>query len=155
MVREGARDDLDLVGLALGLPVKARRLERRLVRLGAAGGEEDGLHVRVGERHQLGGELDGRNIRRPRVGGEIGQLLHLVGGRLGELFPAMAHIDVPEPRQAVDVLPALDVGDGGTAAADVHHRLQVIARVMERVDQVILIVLDEHCGLERHGRLLV
>jgi len=35
-----ARDDLDLVGLALRFPVEARRLERRLVRLGAAAGEE-------------------------------------------------------------------------------------------------------------------
>ena len=37
---------------------------------------------------------------------------------------------------------------------DVHHRLQVIARVMERVDQVVLIVLHEHCGLDRHDGLL-
>src|SRR5439155_24946049 len=39
------RDDLDLVGFALCLPVEARSLERRLVRLGAAAPEEHGLPV--------------------------------------------------------------------------------------------------------------
>ena len=71
-----ARDDLDLVGLALRLPVEARRLERRLVRLGAAAGEEDGLHVRVGERRRawrpaaIAGMFDGAG-----VGREVGELL--------------------------------------------------------------------------------
>ena len=45
----------------------------------------------------------------------------------------------------------LDVGDHGAPAAHVDHRLEVIARVMQRVDQVILVVLDELRGLDGIG----
>ncbi len=44
-----AGDDLDLGGLALGLPVEARRLEGGLVGLGAPAGEEHRLHVGIAE----------------------------------------------------------------------------------------------------------
>src|SRR5262249_19529121 len=66
-----------------------------------------------------------------------------------ELCASVPDVDVPEPGQAVDVFAALDVRDGRAAAPDIHHRLEMIARMMERMDQMLLVVLDEHCGLDR------
>ena len=69
-----ARDDLGLVRLALGLPVEARGLERRLVGLGAAGGEEHRLHVLGRELDELVGQLDRRQVDGAGVAGVVGQL---------------------------------------------------------------------------------
>jgi len=150
VIRIEARDDLDLVGLALGLPVEARRLEGGLVRLRAAAREEHALHVLVGERDELFRQLDGRDVRRPRVRREVGELTHLGRRGLGQLLAPVADVGVPQPGKAVDVLPALDVRDHGPAALDVDHGLQVIARVVQRVDQMLLVGLDQLCGLHRH-----
>ena len=150
VIGERARDDLHLVGLALGLPVEPRGLERGLVGLRAPRGEEDPLHVRVRDGHQLGRELDGRDVGRAGIGGVVGELADLVGRRVRQLGPAVAHVDVPQPGEPVDVLAALHVGQHRAAAAHVDHRLQMVARVVQRVDQVILVVLDELCGLDGH-----
>jgi hypothetical protein len=147
-----ARDDLDLVGLALGLPVEPRGLERRFVGLGAAGGEEDPLHV-AGELDQLAGERDGRDTGRADVAREVRHLLHLGGRRVGQLGAAVPDVDVPQPRQAVDHLVAADVLDHGAPTAHVDDRLGVVDRVMQRMDEVILIGLDELGGGQRHGHL--
>jgi hypothetical protein len=134
--------------------VEARRLEGGLVRLGPAAGEEDALHVLVGDGDELLGELDRGNVGRAGIGGEVGELAHLLRGGLGELLAPMAHVGVPKTGEAVDVLPALDVGDGGAAPLHVHHGLEVIARVMQRMDQMILVGLDQLCRLHGHGSLL-
>ena len=42
----------------------------------------------------------------------------------------------------------------GAATADVDDRLRVVDRVMERMDQVVLIGLDELGGGQRHCVLL-
>jgi len=147
-----AGDDLDLVGLALGLPVEARGLERRLVGLGAAGREEDAVHV-AGELDQLGGQRDRRNVRGADVRREIGQLLHLGRRGVGQLGAAVADVDVPETREAVEHLVAADVVHHGAAPAHVDDGLGVVDRVMERMDQVILVSLDELGGGHRHGTL--
>ena len=145
-----ARDDLDLVGLALGLPVEARRLERRLVGLRPAAGEEHGLHVVVGEPDELFGELHGRQVRRARVRREVGQLLHLRRRRLGQLGAAVADVDVPQAGEPVDVALAAQRLDRRPLAAHVDHRLGVIDRVVQRVDQVLLVGLDDFGGSQRH-----
>jgi hypothetical protein len=93
-------------------------------------------------------------IFRARVGGEVGELAHLLRGGLGQLLASVAHVGVPEPREPVDVLAPLDVRDGGAAALDVHHGLEVIARMVQRMDQVILVGLDQLCRLHGHGSLL-
>src|SRR5438128_423841 len=99
-----ADHDLHLVGLALGLPVEAGRLERGLVRLRPPAGEVDRAQVRVGEADQLGRELDGGDVGVPHVVGEVGELLHLVVGRARQLLASVADRHVPEAGEAVDVL---------------------------------------------------
>ena len=148
-----ARDDLHLVRLALGLPVEARRLERRLVGLGAAGREEDALHV-AGELDQLGGQRDGRDAGGADVAREVGELLHLGRRGVGQLGAAVTDVDVPQAREPVDHLVAADVLDHRAAAADVDDRLGVVDRMVERMDQVILVGLDQLGGGHRHRTIL-
>src|SRR6185436_12260810 len=117
---------------------------------GAAGGEEHRLHVLRRELDELVGELDGGDVRRACIAGVVGQLAHLVGGRLPQLLASMTDIDVPESRETVDIVTPLDVGEHGAPPAHVDHRLEMLARVVQRVDEVILVVLDALRGLERH-----
>src|SRR5919197_572351 len=119
------RDKLHLVGPAMDLPVEPRRLERRLVRLCAAGREVHRAHVRVGEADQPRGEVNRGHICRPDVIGHEGELLHLLRRRLSQLAPAVPHVDVPEARQAVDVLLAFYVGQAGPAPPDEDNRVLV------------------------------
>ena len=136
MVGVLARDHLDLVGLPLRLPVEAGGLEGGLVGLGAAAGEEDGGHVRVGEAHDLGGELGGGDVRVAHVVREVGELLHLLEGGAGQLLPAVPHAHVPEAGEAVDVLVAVDVLDDRAVPLHDHERLGRLRGVVERVDDV-------------------
>ena len=114
----------------MDLPVEARRLERRLVRLRAAGREVHRAHIRVGEADQPRGEVDRGHICRPDVIGHEGELLHLRRRRLGQLAPAVPHVDVPEARQAVDVLLSLYVSQDGPAPPYEDNRALVIRRVL-------------------------
>ena len=109
MVGLVAGDDLDLVGLAARLPVEARRLERRLVRLGAAGRQKDRLHGAAGEVQEALRQRDRRDVRRADEAGAVGQLLHLRRGRVRQLGAAVADVHVPQAGQPVDILAPVDV----------------------------------------------
>ena len=91
-----------------------------------------------------------RNVRRADVGREVREVLHLGGRRVGELRTPVTDVDVPEPGEPVDVLVASDLLDHRAAAADVDHRLGVVDGMVKRMDQVILIGLDELSGGHRH-----
>src|SRR5215472_5912331 len=65
-------DHLDLGRLALRFPVKTRRLERRLVGLGASGGEEDRLHPRSEFREAIG-QHDRGDVGRTNITGKVGE----------------------------------------------------------------------------------
>src|SRR5438128_195173 len=72
----------------------------------------------------------------------------------GTLRAPMPHIDVPEPREPVDVLVAADVPDRRAAPADIDDRLRVLGGMVERMDQVLLVGLHELGGGQRHSPLL-
>src|SRR5439155_10907731 len=116
----------------------------------AARGEEDGVHVVEGDLHEAVGERDGRDVGRADVAGEVRELLHLGRGGVGELRAPVPDVDVPEPREPVDVLVAPDVPDRRPAPADVDHWLRVLRGMVERMDQVILVGLHELGGGQRH-----
>ena len=84
--------------------MEARQLEGDLVGLGAAVGEEDGVHVGVAELAELLGQLDRRHVGVAGVAVGEGELAHLLRGDLGQLLASVADGDVPEGREAVDVL---------------------------------------------------
>ena len=146
MVALIAGDDLHLVGLAARLPVEARGLERRLVRLGAARGEKDRLHGVVGDFQEAVSQPDRRDVRRADEAGEVGELSHLRRSRLCQLGAAVSHVHVPEAREPVDVLVPVDVLDRDAAPPDVDDRVRVVDRMVQRVNQILPIGPDELRG---------
>ena len=151
MVSLVAGDDLHLVGLAPRLPVEARGLECRLVRLGATRREEDRLHVVIGDLHEALGQRDRRDVGRADVAGEVGELLHLSRGGVRQLGATVTHVHVPEAREAVDVFVPADVLHGYAMPADADEGVDVVDGMVQRVDQVLPIGLDELCGGQRHS----
>ena len=117
-----ADEDLAL-RLALELPVVAHQAEDRVVGLGAGRIVEDVAEVAAHLLGDLGGQQHRGRRRRLEEGVVVGQLQHLVVGGLGQLGPAVADIDAPEPRHAVEdrvPLPVIDgraLGAGDDAAA--------------------------------------
>jgi len=82
-------------------------------------------------------------LARARIGGVVGQLADLLGRRVRQLGPAVAHVHVPQAGEASMYSRPLHVRQHRAAAAYIDHRLEVIARVMQRVDQMVLVVLDQ------------
>src|SRR5204862_1126452 len=59
------------------------------------------------------------------------------GRRLGQLAPPVADVDVPELREAVEVLLAVGVANDASLAADEHERSRGGLRgVVQRVDEM-------------------
>ena len=116
VVRAVAGDDLVLAGVAGLQPVLAGQLDRRLVRLRAAGEE---LHRRVLRRGDLDQQL-GQPQRR-RIGGHgrrgEGDLPRLLGGDVDDLLQAVPEIDGEDAGETVDVGLPEDVGDADTLPA--------------------------------------
>ena len=145
MVGAMARDDLDLVGLAERLPVEARGLERALGRLGPAAREEERVDRGVGQAAQALSQLDGLLVGAACVGGVERQRGHLFLGGVGQFAPAVADVDVPQARQAVEVLTPGGVGDARAVALDPDACTGMRRRVVQRVHQVRLIG-GKRCG---------
>ena len=148
-----ARDDLDLSGLAERLPVEARGLEGRLGRFGAAAGEEERVDGRVGESAQTLGERDRLFVAAAGVAGVIRQRGHLLARGVGEFLPPVADVDVPQPRQPIDVLAPGRIGDDRARPRDPEPRRRVGRRVMERMHQVCAINVE--CGRPCHPDMLL
>src|SRR5439155_22297960 len=140
------RHDLDLGRLLPELPVQASDLVRRVVRLGSARGEEGDLELPWGQLGQARRQPGGGEGAEATVGRAERQPGHLLRGRLGELPPSIADVDVPERRHRVDVLAALDVGqDRSLSMADhqLGHGSGRAAEVALRVQPVCAVQLVE------------
>ena len=110
MVRAVARDHLVLAGMPGLQPELAGQLDRRLVRLRAAGEE---FHRRVLLRRDTDQQVrqpQRRRIGRHRRRGE-GDLSRLLGGDVDQLLYAVSEIDRENAGKTVDVGLPKDVGD--------------------------------------------
>ena len=136
-------DDLVFLGLSLDVPEITGHLEGGLVRLAATAREEDPVEIAGRKRGQLGGQLNRRDVREPGVAVAESQLSHLRGGGLCQLSSAMAHVDVPETGQAVEIAPAVDVSQPDSLAALENDRVLVRLAMVERVNEVVEVVLHE------------
>ena len=69
----------------------------------------------------MGGDLLGKQHGRRRRGAEegvvIGQLVHLADDGVGDLLAAIADIDAPQAREAIEIALAVIVEDVGAFAA--------------------------------------
>ena len=109
VVGDPARDHLVAVAEALELVVLLDELDDRLVRLGAAGDEEDAVQVARRQLGDLPGELDRARVGVVPVRVER-QLGHLLRGRLAQLrAEAVADLGAEEPGEPVEVLLAVRV----------------------------------------------
>ena len=126
-----AADDHLLLGLSLAGPVVPHHPQHCVVALGAGAGEED--VVEMGWRHlgQQGRQLDHRRMRGLEEEVVVRELLHLAGGGIHQLLPAITHVDAPEARHAIEDALALRVfqidaaGLGNDARALVVQGLKV------------------------------
>ncbi len=152
-----ARDDLGLAGPAAQLPVGAGHLDAAVGGLAAPAREEEAVDGRVGHLREPLGELDGGPVRAAGVPRRVGQCLHLGPRRLRELAPAVAGQHVPQPGEAVDVLPAVGVEEQRPLAPVPDPGRPVGGGVVEGVNEVGGVAGDElgvdpGRGRRRHRR---
>jgi hypothetical protein len=139
VVSQLARDDLRLVGPALKPPIRPRRLERGLVRLGATGCEEEPVDARIGQARQPLGQLYGAGVRASAIARREPESRHLVARGIGQFLASMAQHHVPQPGEAVDVLPTFGVGHHGAVAPGPDVSRLVCRGIVQRVKQVGLV----------------
>ena len=109
----------------------ARELPRRLDGLATTRAEENPVEVAGGEGRDFRGELDRTRVRVRPVRVE-GQLPHLLERRLADLLAeAVADVDGEEPRERVEVAPALDILEVAAVAANDDGRLVAQGREVE------------------------
>ena len=101
-----AADQADALALAALAVVGDRELERGIHRLGARVGEEDARHALGQQRRELLGELEGRRMAHLERRREV-QRRHRLLHRLDDGLAAMAGVDAPQARGAVEDLAAL------------------------------------------------
>ena len=128
-------DDLRLPRTALPAPEIAGDLERRLVRLRAAGREIHAGEVGIGHPQQPLRKTDGGRVRVSGVRRRVRQRLHLCSGGLGQLGPAVAHIHVPQRRQPVEVLAAFGIPQDRAVPFHKDHRRLVIGGMVQGMNQ--------------------
>ena len=80
--------------------------------------EEDARVVDRGEVGEAVGQLASAGVVERAEGAVGGELAHLRGGGVGELLAAVADVDVPQARGAVEVAAAVLVGHMDAVAAD-------------------------------------
>src|SRR6516165_5109719 len=66
----------------------------------------------------------------------------------------MTDIDVPQTREPVDIFAAIGIMQHGPTPFDDDHRLPVVIRVMQRVDEIAPVGFDKLAGVV-HGRSYV
>ena len=108
--------------LAAQLPVLAGQLDGGLHRVAAGGGEEHAVEVAGGVVGQPLGQRDGRLVGE-RPDGEVGQLLALLAGGLGDLLAAVADLHGEQAGEAVEVALAVLVVDVAAFAAGDHRHV--------------------------------
>ncbi|OPZ55532.1 MAG: hypothetical protein BWY91_00975 [bacterium ADurb.BinA028] len=133
VISDVAADHLGLHRLADELVVLLGQLPGRLDGLAATGREEHPVEVARGVVSKALGQLDG-----PRVGigpqREVGDLLELCHGGVGQLLPAVADLDGEQARQSVEVLVPPVVPDVGPVTLDdERHGVGAVAILEDRM----------------------
>jgi len=136
-------DDLELVRTLPQPPVEAHEADDRLVGLGAATGEHNArqsLWCHAGDACR---ELLGWGGREAEERRGVRQLARLCGNGARDLGTAVTDVDVPQRRQAVEVLAALRVPYVGAFAAYQQRRPVLLdgCRRREPADQVAAVAL--------------
>ena len=149
VIRLGTRDDLLLRRPAEGVVVVAHHLDRGVVRVGAAGAEEDARHLSRRQREQIGRGADGDVGRLVRESVVVRQRVELARRRRDQALVRESERRAPEPGHALEVLAALVIVDVDAAAArhDDRALILVLAQVRERVDRLQLVQLSQARGL--------
>ena len=117
-----APDDYPLFGLALDLPVAADKADVGVVGLGAGPCEEHMVQIARRQFREFGSQRDGGDMGGLEEGVVIGQLLHLLGSDLGKFLAAVADVDAPKARHAVEDPVTLAVGQPDALPARDHPR---------------------------------
>ena len=112
-----AADDDGLFRLALHVPVAPDEADIGVIRLRPRPGIEDVVQIARRQFRDLRGQRDGGDVARLEEGVVIAQFFHLLRGDLGQVLAAIADIDAPKARHAVDDLLALAVGQPDALAA--------------------------------------
>ncbi len=155
VIAANVREHERLTGLSLQTPVIARELEGGLGGFCPAGGEVGRREVAGSQRRQPRGELDGRLVRKPagRVG--EGQAPHLIRRRVGQLGAAVADVDAPQARRAVQQLAAVGQPQRGAACRFDDHRAgaRVVPGARELMDQMLYVSRGQRIarGRFKHG----
>ena len=105
------RDDFEALGLTVELEIVAGDLEGALIGLRAARGIEDTGQMRWGHVDELFGQFNRWQIREAEKARRKGELADLLTHHIADLRAAMADVDIPETRQAIDELSPLQILD--------------------------------------------
>ena len=92
------------------------------------------------------GETDRGLVGRADIGRGEGDPPHLRARRIGQLAPAMADIDVPQPGEAVDIFAALGVAQHRPAPLDDDQRLAVVIGMVQRVNEIAPVRFEQLGG---------
>ena len=126
----------------LGRPCRfqknAHQLDRGVVGLRARVGEEHAVHARRRDPGQARGQLDRGRGRGLEEGVVEGQLGHLPARRLDQLGAAVADVDAPQARHAVQDAVALAVPE--PAAVGAGDQPDVLARELGRIGERVQVM---------------
>ncbi len=159
MIATPARDDLFLLGAAKDVVVVPDQLDVGLIRVRATKAEIDLAHAfgRAVEDHLA--ERDARLGAVADVGVVIGQFMRLLGNRLGDLGPAVAHVHAVETGKSVEHLVAVAVGDMAAFGGFDHTGRAFAARVLRQmgggVKEIFTVPLFEHIVLQHWSSLSI
>src|SRR5437879_641634 len=145
-----AADDLYLFGLTLTDPEKPRGFDRAVIGITAAGGKEKMIDRLVGHAGQPFCELYGRKVGVSGVCRAKCQLLHLPGRGFGQFLPAVPEGDVPQARQTIDILTAVGRLENRALTLYPYKWVLGIVWVVKRMNQMLLIGLDDFFQIYCH-----
>src|SRR5215510_1736905 len=116
------RDNFEALGLTVELKIVPGDLEGALVSLRAARGIEDAGQMRWGHADELLRQFDRGQIRKAEKAWRKGQLADLLAYYIADLRAAVADVDIPETRQAIDELSPLQILDVDAVPLDQNFR---------------------------------
>src|SRR5579863_10516041 len=96
MIAPDAADDFVLVGLAGQLPIEARGLESRFVRLRTAGGKVETIDAGIKEPGESLGQCDGRAVCAAGVARRVWKFIHLPRGGVGQFAASVTGDNIPQ-----------------------------------------------------------
>src|SRR6185312_454123 len=112
------------------------RFERRFVCFCSARRKVHRLHVTVREGDEPFCKADRGNIGRSGICREKGQILHLTAGSLCQFSAAVSDINVPQPREPIEVLVSLEILYYCALPSCIDGTMIKIHRMMEGMEQM-------------------